>query len=293
MCHWIECAMATLTAQDIQALIQAAVKGAIEAQSGSSGGGDGGDGKGRSFAGKRLELDGKAFESFRKLKGGEGDWAEWSSDFRVLVETRSELTGRVLEWIKKQGRTEKEKEGVYNWKEIKVQLSTEEWSDVQRDGVLEQMSKVVYRWLRLLSEGEAKAVVRSEEESGDGLKAWGRLHATWNKKTLGRLMRVQQAAMYPKKVKVNEVAVGVMECEKTWAKMRDTIKEEEIWELWKMVAVMKMMPDMLVSKAELLWDDIEVVGKGSYERLKEKLMMWAGTEVETKANGGPVHMEVD
>ena len=45
--------------------------------------------------------------------------------------------------------------------------------------------------------------------------------------------------------------------EKTWAKMRDTIKEEEMWELWKMAAVMKMMPDMLVSKAELLWDDIE------------------------------------
>ena len=88
-------------------------------------------------------------------------------EFRLqgFVETRSELTGRVLEWIKKQGRTEKEKEGVYNWKEIKVQLSTEEWSDVQRDGVLEQMSKVVYRWLRLLSEGEAKAVVRNKEKT--------------------------------------------------------------------------------------------------------------------------------
>jgi hypothetical protein len=66
-----------------------------------------------------------------------------------------------------------------------------------------------------------------------------------------------------------------------------------MWELWKMAAVMKMMPDMLVSEAELLWDDIEVVGKGSYERLKEKLVMWAGTEVEKKTNGGPVQMEVD
>ena len=39
----------------------------------------------------------------------------------------------------------------------------------------------------MLSEGEAKAVVISEEESGDGLKVWGRLQATWNKKDAGAL----------------------------------------------------------------------------------------------------------
>ena len=90
------------------------------------------------------------------------------------METRSEGTGWVLERIKKQGRTEKE--GIYTWREIKERLADgleedEEWADVVDD--LEQMSKVVYRWLRLLSEGEAKAVVMSEESSGDGLKLGG------------------------------------------------------------------------------------------------------------------------
>ena len=72
-----------------------------------------------------------------------------------------------------------------------------------RKGV-EKMSRELYMWLRLRTEGEAKLVVGSLEEE-DGIMAWGRLHAKYSQKTMSRLMRLQQECMYPNVAEVGEL----------------------------------------------------------------------------------------
>ena len=64
-------------------------------------GGGGEQGSGGGGGGGRIakEMDGKAFENHKKLKGGDAEWREWAADFRVLVETRSEVLGRILQKI--------------------------------------------------------------------------------------------------------------------------------------------------------------------------------------------------
>ena len=52
---------------------------------------------------------------------------------------------------------------------------------VDRFKELGKISKELYRWLRLKTEGEAKLVVLAEEDEGDGIKVWGLLHAKYNK----------------------------------------------------------------------------------------------------------------
>ena len=89
--------------------------------------------------------------------------------------------------------------------------------------------------MRLLTEGEAKAVVMGEEGTGDGLKVWGLLHARWNAMTVGRIMRVQKEAMYPKKVKMHEVATGLVDFERRWQRMVDTVSTD-----WWAQSVLKL-----------------------------------------------------
>ena len=64
------------------------------------------------------------------------------------------------------------------------------------------MSKEIYRWLRLKTEGEAKLVVTAEEEGTYGFKVWGLLQAKYNRRTMARLMRLMQESMYPKQVQM-------------------------------------------------------------------------------------------
>ena len=69
--------------------------------------------------------------------------------------------------------------------------------------------------------------------------------------------------MYPKRVKIQEVGVALDEFERKWVKMEETVKDpEERMKLLKMAAVMKLVPESLAGKAELLWDDIKVDSKG-------------------------------
>ena len=70
-----------------------------------SGGGGGG--------GMVRDIDGKAFENHKKLKGGDAEWKEWVADVRMLVETRSEALGQILQSIQSENRT-KQKSSRWN-----------------------------------------------------------------------------------------------------------------------------------------------------------------------------------
>ena len=52
------------------------------------------------------------------------------------------------------------------------------------------MSKELYRWLRLKTEGETKLVGLAEEDEGDGIKVWGLLHAKYNTRIMSRMIKL-------------------------------------------------------------------------------------------------------
>ena len=165
----------------------------------------------------------------------------------------------------------------------------DKWEELKN---VEKMSRELYMWLRLRTEGEAKLVVGSLEEE-DGIMAWGRLHAKYSQKTMSRLMRLQQECMYPKVAKVGELVERMLQWEEKWKKMereqpkgRDG-REANIPELWKMAAMLKLCPKEIQEMVELRWDE---VGE-KYETLKDRVIGWATTRTEKK--GGAVPMDLD
>jgi hypothetical protein len=146
------------------------------------------------------------------------------------------------------------------------------------------VSKEIYRWLRLKTEGEAKLVVLAEEDEGDGIRVWGFLHAKYNKRTMSRMMRLQQESMYPKSVKTTELVGAVLAWEDKWKKMLRDQPDAKIPDMWKMSAMLKLCPKEIQDMVELRWDEIS-----KFEVLKERVIGWANTKAE---RGGPVPMEV-
>ena len=107
-----------------------------------------------------------------KFGGGEAEWHEWSGDFRTMVQTKSEMTGEALNYVKAVGKSEKD---ALSW--VEVLRGIKDAADVdEEDEVLERfkslgkVAKELYRWLKLTTEGEAKLVVMAEEEAGDGMR---------------------------------------------------------------------------------------------------------------------------
>ena len=202
-----------ISKEDLAVLMEAAVRAAMAAGVGGSGGGNG-------VGGSKEVLYGKGLDMMDKFSGGETGWNEWSGDFRTIVQTKNEVAGETLIYVKVARKAEKE---VMDWKEVvmskkddaknkaeheldtekevgnKVKTVEEQFKDLRK------VSKELYRWLRLNTEGETKLVVLAEEGEGDGIKIWGLLHARHNKRTMSRMMKLQQESMYPKAVKTTEL----------------------------------------------------------------------------------------
>ncbi len=51
---------------------------------------------------------------------------------------------------------------------------------------MDRLSHELYRWLVLVTEGEAKLLVKSGDNH-DGVAAWGRMHAKFKRRTTTRL----------------------------------------------------------------------------------------------------------
>ena len=133
------------------------------------------DGEGASVGGeggghKKEILYGKGFEMMDSFDGGEGEWNEWSGNFRTMIQTKSEMAGEAMIDVKSVGMTEKD---VLDRVEV-VRSIKDAADDFEQDEVVERfkdlgkVSKELYRWLRLKTEGEAKLVALAEENEGVG-----------------------------------------------------------------------------------------------------------------------------
>ncbi len=154
-------------------------------------------------------------------------------------------------------KTEKE---VMTCDEVKREMATSANGFVDQDswdglGGVEKMSRELYMWLRLRTEGEAKLVVGSLEEE-DGIMAWGKLHTKQSQNTMSRLMRLHQECMCPDVVKVTELVEKMLQ----WEEKRKGMEKEQplgsgkkanIPALWKMAAMLKLCPMEIQGMVEL------------------------------------------
>ena len=139
----------------------------------------------------------------------------------------------------------------------------------------------------MLTEDAPKMIVRRVED-GDGIRAWGLLHARYSRNTMTRLMRLMHECMYPKAAKVCELQSSIMAWEERRKRMiREQPEGTRIPDIWKMAAMLRICPKEIVDMVELRWDEI---GE-RFEVLRERVIGWATTKTEKM--GGAVPMEVD
>ena len=244
--------------------------------------GGGGDQGG---VGKRPILDHRSFEGLQEYEGGEETWASWAHKVKVLT---MPLCGELVELMELA-----EKEPGKRWLELVNALDVDGDATMYQKELAKKTSGELYSLLMRKTKGDAGLVVE-RVTTLDGLQAWGELHKKYNQKTMGRMFRQQRECMYPRMVqKLEEVESGVMEWEQKWRRMeRDLGKDMKIPVIWKMAALMEIVPKNIQDQLLMRMDEI---GE-NYEALREKLIQYATNKVEQMRRGkggGPVDMEVD
>ena len=283
----------TMSVEDVRSIMQQmtsvlsqAMAQALSAGTGAGGGtdpsgvsqGSGGGGGSKGF-GRRI-LDWKGFEGLSRFRGGEDEWRGWSWQAKVAIGAMSPELVDLVELA--EGNVGLSTEGL-------ISLGDPADLDGKYCGC-DRGSKELYSFLSRYTEGEAATVVRGVDGL-DGVKAFGALHARYNRRTMGRMFRMQKECMYPKSVKtVGEVAGAVLEWEERWKRMMGEIGHEtKIPDLWKMSALLEICPKSIQEQMMMRMDEI---GE-DYERLKAKILGYVTNKVEQGKQGGPVQMEVD
>ena len=231
----------------------------------------------------RKKIDSKNFDRLGKFDGGEEKWREWSFDFKIAVNAQCGKMGYAM------GMAEEgivHRTGELTISEL-VQRDTRGKEEGKYVGI-EDTGGELYQQLIMMTEGEAKMLVKSVEER-DGYKAWARLYAKYNKRTLARLMRVHKECMYPEKVReLGRLTAAILAWEEKWKTMlTECPANTNIPALWRMAAFLEMCPKEIKEQVYLRIDEI---GE-DYEVLKAKVIGWVSNKVEQE-RGGPVPMDI-
>ena len=238
----------------------------MQAAQGSGGQPGGGDQGG---VGKRPILDHRSFEGLQEYEGGEETWASWAHKVKVLT---MPLCGELVELMELA-----EREPGKRWLELVNAVDAEGDATMYQKELAKKTSGELYSLLMRRTKGDAGLVVE-RVTTLDGLQAWGELHKKYNQKTMGRMFRQQRECMYPRTVqKLEEVESGVMEWEQKWRRMaRDLGKDMKIPTIWKMAALMEIVPKNIQDQLLMRMDEI---GE-NYGALREKLIQYATNKME-------------
>ena len=77
----------------------------------------------------------------------------------------------------------------------------------------------MYSVLQRYTSSEASTTAKSVSEL-DGVRAWAKLHANYNRRMLVRMFRVQRECMYPRPAKdVGQVRLAITQREEKWKVM--------------------------------------------------------------------------
>ena len=276
----VAAAMATvvsMSAEQLTELIQRVGGGAQQGRGGVGGeGGRGDEGEFEKFVGK--QLDAKGFDGVGDFKGGEEGWGVWAWRMKVAVGAmHGDLASILVEAEGHEGKTVKE---------LRADFADMGGSNGSR---VDKASQELYSVLVRFTTSEAATIVRSTT-SLDGAEAWGRLHANYSRRTMGRMFRVQRDCLYPPVVKdLKTLKLAIMQWEERWKSMMTELGiEAKIPELWKMSALLEICPKEVREQMLLKMDDI---GE-NYEQMKNKIMSYTTNKIE-QTRGGPTPMELD
>lgn len=232
-------------------------------------GGVGGSGGSRA---ERRIVGTKPFLGMKKFAKGEADWKEFQFDFSVILGTENDGLLRILKGV----------EGMTG--EVTKTMARELDSNAADEVGLEVAAKELFQVLCMVTDGEAKLIVKNSKEQ-DGVLAWSRLFGHYNRKTLARVLRVHREAMHPKTIRdLGSIVSGIVAWEDKWDNMAKEHKGE-LPVIWKLAAFMEMCPP---EAQEIIYQNVDQVDE-SYEKMKQRVMAWVSNKV---ANSGPVPMDV-
>jgi len=167
------------------------------------------------------------------------------------------------------------------------QLKAEHPDEHGKFDAMDKINSELFETLVMVTDGEAKLTVKSVSQC-QGLIAYARLHARYNRRTLARLMRIHREVMYPKAAKsVKDLMAVILEWEAKWTKMtKEAFKDtfSEVPQIWKMAAFIELCPKEIQDQVYVVIDEI---GE-DYAKLREKVVAWASNKVEQ----GAVPMEI-
>ena len=146
--------------------METAVKATLNAK------GDGGGGGGRA---KRF-IHPKAYGRVKKFAKGEEEWKEFYFDVGVILGTESPSMLKILRVIEASP-------GMEEFDAAAVRSHDEGKADAME---LEKQSQELFEVLAMITEGEAKLMVRNVS-SQDGIMAWQRLYRHHNRRTMARV----------------------------------------------------------------------------------------------------------
>ena len=208
-------------------------------------------------------IHGKTFSRMSKFSKGEENWKDRSFDFGVTLDSAcSDMkeTLRVIETVQEDMDVEKV-----------TALDTERAANMN----LNKLSKELYEVLVMLTEGEAKIMVRNVRNN-DGMVAWHQMYKHYNKRTLGRVLRAHREVMHPRKTTdLNNLISAIMEWEDKWAKMeKDYSKEIKLPPMCKMAALMDVCPEEV---QDVIYQNMDEVHE-DYERARQTYSLGSRAE---------------
>ena len=123
---------------------------------------EGGGGQGRA-QGRRQHLHQKAYSRIEKFQGGEEKWKEWSYDFIVATQAQCEEVAQLMRW----GEQNMHQHGELTFEQL-YQIDQSEGKE-DRYRRIQGSAKELFQHLLLLTDGEAKMVVKSVTENVGGV----------------------------------------------------------------------------------------------------------------------------
>ena len=264
-------AMAAMTVEQMSDLLQSLatlVQSLAQTQAASIPVGSSANGmsKGRS-------ISTKAFSKMSRFSKGETEWKEWYFDFGVILGAESPDMLKVLKVLEN----------------LTEEADTPKVKAMDMDFMdrinIEKLSKELFETLVVLTEGEAKMMVRGVA-SQDGVLAWHRLYRHYNRRTLARVLRMHREAMHPKAVPdLSSLISRIVEWEDKWDRMAKEHKTQ-MPTLWKMAAFMELCPPEVQNMVYQSIDECEE----DYEKMKQRVMSWVSNKVAQA--GGPTPMDI-
>ena len=253
--------MAELTPEQINAIVETAVRAALHA----AGHGAQPEDDRRAHAGR---IDERYFRRVEKYGGEEKGWKEWSFSFKAAVGMANPKVQKVL--------TECERHVEEPaWDELTMDLTAEE---------TDRRGAELYAVLTTLVSGEAMMILRGVPE-GDGWRGWWKMAQRFDPKTPARALRSMISVMQPKKVKDPRDLAKVVE---EWEVKIKRLKIDHDMELDDKILsalLISMLPHDLQDNV-FQWTD----EKTKFRELKDKVLAMA---LNRTTASRPTPMECD